>query len=267
MKATSTKVFLPLLACFSTLAVASDEAVDPGDHTKVNTAASITYGIQSLGEDDNNYVQVQGQISGSKANGNLFLGVLNVTARENGKVGDDGFNASQVRARYFEVTPTGWDTAPVFGMSFDYIDTSFTDGLSDRLFAVGAVLRVNPGFDNWLLFPNLAAVVGQNNDDFSDAGLVDDTSYGGQLNLFNTIYFNKNGSHIQFNPQFSVIDMGSQVGTVQTLQLETAVMIPFDENRKHWGKLTYNEYFDDAGQSFGHNDKNTELKFTYYYYF
>ncbi|MDN2480214.1 hypothetical protein [Vibrio agarivorans] len=257
------------LSPFSLLAhehIEPTDAPDPGDHTNVSSVFSATYGKQSLGEDDNDFLQLQGQISGAKANGNLFLGQLTMQGKENGKFGSEDFNLSQVRARYFEVSHTSWERAPMFGVSVDYIETSFTDGLSDRLFALGGLVRLDTSFSNWLSFPIVAVAAGMNNNDFAKLDIVDDYSYGVQFNFLNSIYLHKNGTHIQVNPQFSSMDMGGTTGTVNQLQFETAFQMPLSENRKHWGKLTYVEYFDDVGQSFGHNDKGTELKFTYSYF-
>ncbi|HAS62580.1 MAG TPA: hypothetical protein DCS35_08330 [Vibrio sp.] len=244
----------------------TDDIPDPGDHTKVSSVVSMTYGKQSFNEEDNDFVQLQGQISGGKQNGNLFLGQLTVQGQDNGKVGSEDFNLSQVRARYFEVTRTEWEHAPMLGVSLDYIETSFTDAVSDRLFAVGGLVRVNTPFDNWLSFPILAAAIGQNNSTYSDLGIADKYTYGVQFNFLNSIYLHENGTHIQINPQFSSLDMGGAIGTVNQLQFDTALQMPFTSNRKHWGKLTYTEYFDDVEQSFGHNRQGTELKFTYSYF-
>lgn len=242
------------------------DAPDPGDHTKVSSVFSLTYGKQSFGEDDNDFVQLQGQISGGKKNGNLFLGQVTVQGQDNGKFGDEDFNLSQVRTRYFEVTRTQWERAPMLGVSLDYIETSFTDAVSDRLLALGGLIRLDTSFDNWLSFPILALAFGQNNSDFVKQDIVDDYSYGVQFNFLNSIYLHKNGTHLQVNPQFSSIDMGGMTGRINQLQLDTAFQMPLSENRKHWGKLTYTEYFDDVDQNFGHNRKGTELKFTYSYY-
>ncbi|MGR5119812.1 hypothetical protein ACPV5L_19410 [Vibrio astriarenae] len=242
------------------------DAPDPGDHTKVSSVVSVTYGKQSFNEDDNDFVQLVGQMSGGKSNGNLFLGQLTIQGQDNGKVGSEDFNLSQVRARYFEVTHTDWQHAPMFGVSLDYIETSFTDGVSDRLFALGGLVRVDTPFSNWLSFPILALAIGQNNNDFAKLDIVDDYAYGVQFNFLNSIYLHKNGTHIQINPQFSSLDMGGMTGTINQLQLDTAFQMPLASNRKHWGKLTYTEYFDDVEQSFGHNRRGTELKFTYSYF-
>ncbi|MGR5068155.1 MULTISPECIES: hypothetical protein [Vibrio] len=247
--------------------ISPEDAPDPGDHTKVSSVLNITYGKQSFTEEDNDFVQIQGQMSGGKSNGNLFLGQLTVQGQENGKVGSDDFNLSQVRARYFEVTHTEWQHAPMAGISLDYIETSFTDAISDRLFAVGGLIRVDTPFKNWLSFPILAGAVGQNNSTYSRLGLVDDYTWGVQFNFLNSIYLHKNGTHVQINPQFSSLDFGGEVGTINQLQLDLAFQTPFTDDRKHWGKVTYTEYFDDAEQSFGHNRQGTELKFTYSYYF
>ncbi|CAE6943999.1 hypothetical protein ACOMICROBIO_GDFFDHBD_03222 [Vibrio sp. B1REV9] len=260
------------LILFSTHAIADehitpDDAPDPGDHTKVSSVVNITYGKQSFNEEDNDFVQIQGQISGGKSNGNLFLGQLTIQGQENGKVGSDDFNLSQVRARYFEVTHTEWQHAPMAGVSLDYIETSFTDAISDRLFAVGGLIRIDTPFKNWLSFPILAGAVGQNNSTYSKLGLVDDYTWGVQFNFLNSIYLHQNGTHVQINPQFSSLDFGGTVGTINQLQLDLAFQTPLAQNRKHWGKITYTEYFDDVEQSFGHNRQGTELKFTYSYYF
>lgn len=247
--------------------ISPEDAPDPGDHTKVSSVLNITYGKQSFTEEDNDFVQIQGQMSGGKSNGNLFLGQLTVQGQDNGKVGSEDFNLSQVRARYFEVTHTEWQHAPMAGISLDYIETSFTDAISDRLFAVGGLIRVNTPFKNWLSFPILAGAVGQNNSTYSRLGLVDDYTWGVQFNFLNSIYLHENGTHVQINPQFSSLDFGGEVGTINQLQLDLAFQTPFTDNRKHWGKVTYTEYFDDAEQSFGHNRQGTELKFTYSYYF
>lgn len=259
------------LFLFSTYAVAdehvsSEDAPDPGDHTKVSSVINLTYGKQSFGEADNDFAQIQAQISGKKSNDNLFLGQLTVQGRDNGKVGSEDFNLSQVRARYFEVSHTDWKQAPMVGVSFDYIETSFTDAISDRLFAVGGLIRVNTPFKNWLSFPILAGAIGQNNDTYSRLGLTDDYTYGMQFNFLNSIYLHQNGAHVQVNPQFSSLDFGGSVGTINQLQLDLAFQAPLTESRKHWGKVTYTEYFDDTEQSFGHNRQGTELKFTYSYY-
>ncbi|HAS6182147.1 TPA: hypothetical protein RQL13_001680 [Vibrio vulnificus] len=261
-----------VLVLFSSFALSDEkmnqeEAPDPGDHTKVSSVINLTYGKQSFGEQDNDFAQIQGQVSGKKSNENLFLGQLTVQGREGGKVGSEDFNLSQVRARYFEVSHTDWEHAPMVGVSLDYIETSFTDAVSDRLFAIGGLIRVNTPFKNWLSFPILAAAVGKNNNTYSRLGLVDDYSYGVQFNFLNSIYLNKNGTHIQVNPQFSSLDFGGSVGTVNQLQLDLAFQAPFTDDRKHWGKVTYTEFFDDTEQSFGHNRQGTELKFTYSYYF
>lgn len=242
------------------------DAPDPGDHTRVSSVVTVTYGKQSFNEDNNDFVQVVGQMSGGKKNGNLFLGQLTIQGQDNGKRGSDDFNLSQVRARYFEVAHTEWERAPMFGVSLDYIETSFADAISDRMLAVGGLVRVDTPFSNWLSFPILALAVGQNNNDFSKVDIVDDYAYGAQFNFFNSIYLHKNGTHIQINPQFSSMDMGGMTGTINQLQLDTAFQMPLSQNRKHWGKLTYTEYFDDVDQSFGHNRKGTELKFTYSYF-
>jgi hypothetical protein len=248
------------------------DAPDPGDHTKVSTVMSATYGKQSLGENDNDFIQFLGQASGSKVNGNLFLGQLTLEAQENkgtaNPFASEDLKMSKLRARYFEVSHTNWENAPMMGISLDYIETSFAeDPISDRLFAVGGLVRMTTPFKNWLSFPILAVAVGQNNGDYADVGVVDDYAYGFQFNFLNSIYLSENGTHIQFNPQFSSIEMGGMLGTVNTLQLDTAFQMPLSKNRKHWGKLTYTEYFDNTGDSgFGHNKNNTELKFTYSYY-
>lgn len=257
---------------FADEVIEQENAPDPGDHTKVSSVINVTYGKQSFGEDDNDFVQLQGQISGAKQNGHLFLGQLTLQGHENAKVDtatlttDDSLKLSQVRARYFEVKRTEWEHAPMLGVSFDYIETSFTDAVSDRLFAVGGLIRMNTPFDNWLSFPILAAAVGQNNSFYSDLGIVDDYSYGVQFNFLNSIYLHQNGTHVQVNPQFSSLDMGGTTGTINQLQLDLAFQMPLAENRKHWGKLTYTEYFDDVQQSFGHNRQGSEVKFTYSYY-
>ena len=247
--------------------ITPDDAPDPGDHTKVSSVINVTYGKQSFREEDNDFAQIQAQISGQKSNENLFLGQLTIQGQDNGKVGSEDFNLSQVRARYFEVSRTDWQHAPMVGVSLDYIETSFTDAISDRLFAVGGLIRVNTPFDNWLSFPILAGAVGQNNSDFSRLGLTDDYTYGVQFNFLNSIYLHENGTHVQINPQFSSLDFGGSVGTINQLQLDLAFQGPLSDNRKHWGKVTYTEFFDDTEQSFGHNRQGTELKFTYSYYF
>lgn len=254
---------------FADEAVEQDNAPDPGDHTKVSTLVTATYGVQSLGEQDNNMVQLVGQMSGAKQNGHLFLGQLTLQGQENANTfpADDSFDLSQVRARYFEVTRTEWEHAPMLGVSLDYIETSFVDGaLNDRLFALGGLIRMNTPFENWLSFPIVAAAYGQNSDFAKDVLGAKSSAYGVQFNYLNSIYLHENGTHLQVNPQYSMIDFGGAVGTVNSLQLDLAIQAPISKNRKHWGKLTYTEYFDDAGQSFGHNDQNTELKFTYSYY-
>lgn len=245
----------------------SADAPDPGDHTKVSTVGSITYGKQSFDKDNNDFVQLIGQMSGAKDNGHLFLGLLSLQGQDNGKVGSDEFNLSQVRARYFEVAKTQSQSAPMVGLSLDYIETSFTDALSDRLFAVGALVRLETPFSNWMLFPIAAFAAGQNNRDFAKIGVVNDYTFGAQLNFLNSIYLHKNGTHVQLNPQFSSLDFGGDVGTVNQLQLDAVLQMPISHNRKHWGKVTYTEYFDDVEQSFGHNRQGTELKLTYNYFF
>ncbi|MCY9824553.1 hypothetical protein [Vibrio chagasii] len=240
---------------------------DPGDHSSVSSVVSLTYGKQSFTEDDNDFVQLLGQMSGAKDNGNLFLGQLTLQGRDGGKVGDEDFNLSQVRARYFEVTQTDWAHAPMFGVSLDYIETSFAKTPSDRLLALGGLVRVNTPFKNWLSFPILALAVGQNNSDYEKLDIVDDYAFGVQFNFLNSIYLSENGTHIQVNPQFSSMEMGGSTGTINQLQLDLAFQMPLSADRKHWGKLTYTEYFDDVAQSFGHNDQQTELKFTYSYFF
>ena len=259
-------LLLPLSAFANAQDATEENAPDPGDHTKVSSVVSATYGKQSFGEADNDFLQLQGQISGAKDNENLFLGSLTVTGQDNGKVGSEDFNLSQVRARYFKVTRTDWANAPMLGMSFDYIESSFTNATSDRLFAVGGLIRMNTPFKNWLSFPIIAAAVGQNNKDYSNIGLVDKMTYGVQFNFLNSIYLHENGTHIQLNPQFSSLDLGGTVGTVNQLQMDTVLQMPLNSNRRHWGKLTYTEYFDDTEQSFGHNRQGTELKLTYSYY-
>ncbi|CAM2861597.1 hypothetical protein [Vibrio rarus] len=265
--ALSSALILIALPSFADNHIDNENAPDPGDHTKVSSVVSITYGKQSYREDDNDMMQILGQVSGGKENGNLFLGQLTLQGQDNGKVGSDNFNLSQVRARYFEVTKTQSEIAPMMGVSLDYIETSFTDALSDRLFALGGVVKLEMPFSNWLSFPILAAAVGQNNKSVSRTGYVDDWSYGIQFNYLNSIYLNSNGTHIQINPQFSSIDFGGHLGTVNQLQLETALQMPLSDNRKHWGKFTYVEFFDDVDQSFGHNRQGTEIKFTYSYFF
>ena len=74
-------------------------------------------------------------------------------------------------------------------------------------------------------------------------------------------------THVQINPQYSSLDFGGSVGTINQLQLDLAFQGPLADNRKLWGKATYTEFFDDAEQSFGHKRQGTELKFTYSYYF
>lgn len=128
---------------FSDDHITPDDAPDPGDHTKVSSVINVTYGKQSFREEDNDFAQIQAQISGQKSNENLFLGQLTIQGQDNGKVGSEDFNLSQVRARYFEVSRTDWQHAPMVGVSLDYIETSFTDAISDRLFAVGGLIRVN----------------------------------------------------------------------------------------------------------------------------
>ena len=95
---------------------------------------------------------------------------------------------------------------------------------------------------------------------------MDKMTYGVQFNFLNSIYLHENGTHIQLNPQFSSLDLGGTVGTVNQLQMDTVLQMPLNSNRRHWGKLTYTEYFDDTAQSFGHNRQGTELKLTYSYY-
>ncbi|MFN1581848.1 hypothetical protein [Vibrio rotiferianus] len=259
------------LLLFSSYSLAEEhispkDAPDPGDHTKVSSVINITYGKQSFREQDNDFAQIQGQMSGKKRNDNLFLGQLTIQGQDRGKVGSEDFNLSQVRARYFEVSHTEWQHAPMVGVSLDYIETSFTDAISDRLFAVGGLIRVDTPFKNWLSFPILAGAIGQNNNTYSRLGITDDYTYGLQFNYLNSIYLHENGTHIQVNPQFSSLNFGGSVGTINQLQLDLAFQTPFTENRKHWGKLTYTEFFDDTEQSFGHNRQGTELKFTYSYY-
>ncbi|MGF1721148.1 hypothetical protein L4D20_14010 [Vibrio kyushuensis] len=262
-------LLLPLTTYVNADDTAEENAPDPGDHTKVSSVVSATYGVQSLGEDDNNYVQLVGQMSGAKDNGNLFLGSIALSGQENANTfpADDSFDISQFRARYFEVKRTEWESAPMLGMSFDYVETSFVDGAPmDRLFAVGGLIRMTTPFDNWLSFPILAAAVGQNSDFAKDFAGADSTTYGVQFNFLNSIYLHENGTHIQINPQFSSLDFGGDMGTINTLQLDTVYQMPISSNRKHWGKVTYTEYFDDANQSFGHNDQGRELKLTYSYF-
>ena len=259
-----------LLASISSIAdehVDNPEAPDPGDHTKVSTMGSITYGKQSFNKEDNDFVQILGQMSGAKDNGHLFLGQLTLQGQENGKVGSDEFNLSQVRARYFEVARTQWESAPMIGVSLDYIETSFADALSDRLFAIGALVRLDTPFNNWMSFPIIAVAAGQNNSDYSRFGFVSDYTFGAQLNFLNSIYLHKNGTHLQINPQFSSLDFGGDLGTINQLQLDAVFQMPISHNRKHWGKFTYTEYFDDVEQGFGHNRQGTELKLTYNYFF
>lgn len=263
---------LPLLcSALLSYSVCADEtkkedAPDPGNHTKLSTQVTFTYGKLGLGDANDDFFQIYAARNGVKANGNYFLGTVSVQAKDKGKFGSDDFNVSQFRTRYFEVTPTGWKYAPMFGYSLDYLDTSFTDGASKRVAAAGGVLRMVTPFKNWLSFPNLALAVGQNDDDFAYKGFVDEYAFGWQFNYLNTIYLNKNGANFQVNPQFTSLDMGGDVGTLNSLQMEFAVQVPLTTNRKHWAKVTYNEYFDDAGQSFGLNESATELKFTYAYY-
>lgn len=270
---TYNKSTLALTLLLSSLYVSADDhidddnAPDPGDHTKVSSVLSLTYGKQDIGNANNDVVEIIGQMSGAKSNGNLFLGQLTVKGQDNGKVGSDDFNLSQVRARYFEVTRIDSDITPMAGVSLDYIETSFTNALSDRLFAIGGLVKLETPFNNWLMFPILAGAFGQNNDDIAKTGYVDDNTWGVQFNLLNSIYLSKNGTHIQINPQFSSLDFGGELGTINQLQLDTAFQMPLSDNRQHWGKLTYTEYFDDVDQNFGHNRRGTEVKFTYSYYF
>ena len=262
---------LALLLPLSTFANAEENAPDPGDHTKVSSVISGTYGVQSLGEADNNWFQVTGQMSGAKQNGNLFLGSVALTGQEfnaDAPAKSESFDLTQLRARYFEVKTTEWENAPMLGVSLDYIENSFVDGAPiDRLFAVGGLVRMNTPFKNWLSFPIIAAAVGQNNSDLKNVGAMDSMTYGVQFNFLNSIYLHENGTHIQLNPQFASLDMGGSTGTVNSLQMDTVLQFPLNSNRRHWGKLTYTENFSDAGKSsLKHNDKGTELKFTYSYY-
>ncbi|MGF1696232.1 hypothetical protein L4C54_11225 [Vibrio lamellibrachiae] len=264
-------LLLPLTTYANADDSAEENAPDPGDHTKVSSVVSATYGVQSLGEADNNWFQLTGQMSGGKENGNLFLGSLALTGQEfNSDIpgSDESFDVTQLRARYFEVKRTEWESAPMLGVSLDYIENSFVDGAPiDRLFAVGGLVRMNTPFKNWLSFPIVAAAVGQNNSDYKNLGLMDSTTYGVQFNFLNSIYLHENGTHIQLNPQFASLDMGGDMGTVNSLQMDTVFQFPMNSNRRHWGKITYTEHFSDLGESsLKHNDAGTELKFTYSYY-
>ncbi|MCK6262939.1 hypothetical protein KP803_06560 [Vibrio sp. ZSDE26] len=264
-------LLLPLSTYVSAEDTAEENAPDPGDHTKVSSVISATYGVQSLGEDDNSWLQLTGQMSGAKENGNLFLGSLALTGQEfNSSVPalDDSFEVTQLRARYFEVKRTEWENAPMLGVSLDYIENSFSDrATQDRLFAVGGLIRMNTPFKNWLSFPIIAAAVGQNSDLAENLLGADSMSYGVQFNFLNSVYLHENGTHIQLNPQFASIDFGGDMGTINQLQMDTVLQFPLNSNRRHWGKVTYTEFFSDAGESsLKHNDKGTELKFTYSYY-
>ncbi|CAH0991928.1 hypothetical protein SIN8267_02043 [Sinobacterium norvegicum] len=246
-----------------------NDAPDPGDHTKVSTMVGATYGVQGAGEGNNQMVEFVGQMSGAKDSGNLFLALGQVTGREGASGEDSSFELSKLRGRYFEVTQTGSELFPMAGISLDYIETGMTDGLTERLVAVGGVVRATTPADNWLAFPIVAAVYAQNDDSLSGLpkGYVDSNAWGMQVNLMNSIYLHENGTHIQINPQYTSLDMGGQLGTVNTLQLDMALQAPLSKDRKHWGKITYTEFFDDAARnSIHHNDQVREIKFTYNYF-
>ncbi|MGF1719604.1 hypothetical protein L4D20_06105 [Vibrio kyushuensis] len=263
------KVIIPLaLTMMAPYALAEEatDAPDPGDHTKVSTMVGATYGVASLSEENDNFFRLNAQMSGAKNNGNLFLGQLQFDGREDQQF-DDSFDLTQVRARYFEVKRTGYESVSVAGVSLDYIESSFVDtNPTDRLLAVGGIVRVATPFANWLAFPILAGVYAQNDKAFSDASVVDKNAWGVQVNMMNSVYLHENGTHLQFNPQYSMVDMGGMLGTVNSLQLDTALQFPMTDNRKHWGKITYIERFSDATQSFGHVDTGRELLFSYNYY-
>ncbi|OEF07314.1 hypothetical protein [Vibrio genomosp. F10] len=264
-------LLLPLTTYVNAEGTAEENAPDPGDHTKVSSVVGATYGVQSLGEADNNWVQLNVQISGAKQNGNLFLGSAALTGQEfNSDIAgqDESFDVTQLRTRYFEVKRTEWENAPMLGVSLDYIENSFVDtATQDRLFAVGGLIRMNTPFKNWLSFPIVAAAVGQNSDFAENFLGADSMSYGVQFNFLNSIYLHENGTHIQLNPQFASIDFGGDMGTINQLQMDTVLQFPLNSNRRHWGKITYTEFFSDAiSSNLKHNDKGTELKFQYSYY-
>lgn len=247
----------------------SPESPDPGDHSKVSNMFEATYGVKGVNHENLNHVQVAIQQSGQYNNGHYFLGKAELKADEvisNGH-GDTDFEITEFRTRYFQLAHIDSDRFPVAGVSFDYIERGMQDDLTERMFALGAVTRAVTPLNNWLVFPYVMAVYAQNDDSYAYSGFADKNGWGVQANVLNTFYLNENGANFQFNPYFTSLDFGGDLGTVNSLMIEYSLQSPITQNRKHWLQITYNQYFDDATESFEHQSDQAELLLTYNYFF
>jgi len=213
---------------------------DPADVTKVLTALKVQAGTN--GKDNNPALEAELKIGGSFNKNNSFLTMISAMGAEKdsdkGKPnGEDDFDLREYRMRWFQVFGTGYAAIPKAGYSVDYIDHSNDDtDMIDNIIAVGGIVKV-PVLSNWVMYPNLAAVQANVNNDAKNAGV--DDGKGFQVNVFNAIYLSKKGTYLMINPQYSWIDFDAF--TTQTLLIETTLGMPLTDSKKWWFNATYKE--------------------------
>jgi hypothetical protein len=242
-----------------------DNAPDPADVTRVLTSLRVSVGTNS---NDNDIVgETELKIGGSFNKDNNFLTLFEVQAAEKDRDPyEDGFDVRQIRGRWFQVFGTALSNIPKVGYSVDVIDRSNDDSESvDNIYALGGIIKV-PVLDNWVMYPNIAAVQANLKDEYKSAMQGSDDGKGFQLNLYNSIYLSKSGTYLMISPQYSYLDFDSF--TTQDLQLETIFGMPLTDNKRFWFVAKYSETFSDidsdtpsvTNMSFKANDDKRQFR-------
>jgi hypothetical protein len=213
-----------LTALTSTHAMASDEAIDPSDLTRVYTQAAFF--VTSDAD-----VRVSTMMTGSWSENIQFGGFAEAnfgdTSADNN--GDNfGFNYKNARIQYYQVSPLNNTLMPRVGFM---VDAMHNDAIDMQVLSVGAMTMVNPKYTgNAMVFPNVNYTYGE---------ILDETVDGYLLNLFATVPIGDSGSFIQIWPEYMDVSGDSVEMTSQLLNVMFSA--PVKSNRSQWlmAKLEY----------------------------
>jgi len=239
-------IILFLIICVGVL-MAEDEVISPADLTQVKSFAWLETGSREF--------TARAGFSGEFTKDFKYLALIGHTrSYERGDEKDD-----KTRVRLFAVHKVSWEPISYVGASIDYIK-SYDNNLIDNAntTAYGTIAKIETGVEWIVLFPNVAYIT-------SDVTFKDNKklkSKGYLLNLFASIYLDRNGKYIMLQPQYSNTEY------LDTKKIEVSYGQPISNDMKWW--LTFKAGYEKNEIDYlGIKDSDTkeELKIGLIYYF
>lgn len=198
------------------------DKVDPSDLTRLYTTASVFI-------NDNSNIKIAGSLSGAYSETNQYMALFEYEMGNADKEGELSTDYISARAQYFQVLSTGIENMPKAGVSLDYIDND----IGVKMIAVGLLGLVNPKWTGgFMVFPNIS---------YNQGEILDIDVDGMSANLFISRKLNKNGTFIQFWPEYTNVSGGGK--TSESLNWNFSFGTPVTADNSGWFncKFTHGE--------------------------